>query len=681
MSGSKRSDGEIGSDTDSDSCEEEDEVGKELTDDVEKDFFRTLCFLKKKDPKIYDKNVRFFKEEVSSNPMSSEIKKRKNIPLMLRDYERNLLTGHGGTLSDDEPERSNIMRPGSPTYVEEQQELRETFRNIVNENSECETDSEDKLGGLFEKRCSTEKGAAQGNEDEEYVKWLKGKKDNLHDKEIESDLKFLHDYWNNPSLDAEEKFLRDYILNKRFLENDATQPVDYTQLSEEERELEEQTEFEYKYNYRFEEPDREFIKRYPRIMGDSLRRKNERRKEKREEVKKLKLQEKEKKRQELKRLMNLKEKEVLAKIEELKTLTGNQQLAFEADSEDDFDASKHDRLMEKIFNEDFYSQDDPGFNKELIEEELWNNGKERESNQEDGINMDLYCEDPNFVMDCDYSPEQAAAKKKETRCRRRKDKHKRTTFSEIIHQEKPLFDPETHKTFESYLDEYYDIDCEDFIGDLPCRYKYSQTVANSYGLTIEEILAADDKELDRWCSMKRVTQLQPEYKELNDLKVFEKKGQDEMLKRKILPSLYKTDSTEDTNNEMGTGEDTNHAVNCTSGNKKKHKKKKKSVNGISKTNVTNKKSEIVNTGVCKKRKNEDQGKSHKTKIRNGFYADSNRQCAHKKEEATNKKHASNNSGELKYSNISDARLQAYGIKPKKFKNKLKYGKLSKGESW
>lgn len=90
-------------------------------------------------------------------------------------------------------------------------------------------------------------------------------------------------------------------------------------------------------------------------------------------------------------------------------------------------------------------------------------------------------------MDCDYRPEEATLSKKESRRQRRKSKHIRTTFNEIIGKKKPFFDPESHKTFETYLDEYFNIDCEDFIFDLPCRYKYSQTIPNSYGLTIEEV--------------------------------------------------------------------------------------------------------------------------------------------------------------------------------------------------
>lgn len=90
-------------------------------------------------------------------------------------------------------------------------------------------------------------------------------------------------------------------------------------------------------------------------------------------------------------------------------------------------------------------------------------------------------------MDCEYEPALDKTKPKASRSRRRKDKHRRTTVSEAVSREKPKFDPEVHHSFKEYLDEYYAIDCEDFIGDMPCRFKYRRTVPNSYGLTIEEV--------------------------------------------------------------------------------------------------------------------------------------------------------------------------------------------------
>merc|ERR1711974_97470 len=103
--------------------------------------------------------------------------------------------------------------------------------------------------------------------------WLAGQKEWLSDEKLQTSMSGLKSFWSKSDLDEGEKFLKDYLLNKRYkdTENEDYVPT-YDQvvhdsdenLSEDEKNVEQQEEFEHKFNFRFEEPDEEFIKRYPR---------------------------------------------------------------------------------------------------------------------------------------------------------------------------------------------------------------------------------------------------------------------------------------------------------------------------------------------------------------------------------------------------------------------------------
>ena len=186
----------------------------------------------------------------------------------------------------------------------------------------------------------------------------------------------MHDYWNDPKLNEGERFLRDYILNKRYLDKEESEeeddeqdeeekstetketkekkgdtPLDYVDFSEEEEIVENQEEIERKYNFRFEDPDPEFIKSYPRTVADSMRRKDTKRKEKRDEYKKRKELEKLKKKEEIKRLKSLKRKEIQDKIEKLKKVTGMEDIKLTVeDLEKDFDPDEYEKTIEVIKN-------------------------------------------------------------------------------------------------------------------------------------------------------------------------------------------------------------------------------------------------------------------------------------------------------------------------------------------
>ncbi|XP_063385570.1 protein KRI1 homolog [Cydia fagiglandana] len=486
------SDASLSSDSEDDSDEP-----PEVSEETETQFLKTLALLKTKDPRIYDPNFKFFENEKKEEEKKPEVK-----TLSFADSD------------DDDDDDGNIFK------VEKAAEVK-----------------------------STENPVKTDIKTEKIKDFLTGKAEHINNP-VERDLAPLKALWSDPKLNEGEAFLRDYILNKKYLEDgDAGEAGDKIRddadLEADEAIVEEQGKFERAYNFRFEEPDEEYLKRFPRTMN-YIRPKDDRRARKRAEVRERKEEEKKKKMDEIARMKALKLKEIQEKIAKIKEVTGNQDLAFrEEDMESEFDPNEHDRRMKEIFDEEYYGEVDnekpvfPDLDEEL-EIENWEKFEEEETAENEP-----HCEDDEFNMDADYNPKQARLnlleELQQNMTKKRRNRKKKSKLAELLTTEKPKFVPTVaDKTYSQYMEEYYKMDCEDVIGgDLPTRFKYREVVPNDYGLTIEEILLADDKELTQWVPLKKIVRHQPVHVEKGEVKVYRQKAADERLKKKVLPSLFK----------------------------------------------------------------------------------------------------------------------------------------------
>ncbi|KAG0427380.1 hypothetical protein HPB47_025568, partial [Ixodes persulcatus] len=288
--------------------------------------------------------------------------------------------------------------------------------------------------------------------------------------------------------------------------------------------------------------------------------------------------EKELKKEEIKRLKALKRKEILDKLERLKEITGNDQVGFaDEDIDGDFDPQEtfstrtttNRRAKSKSpktpLTEEVGLEDWDNWNGEQGEEEAGDEGGyDCDDNGEDYDEADpsvsspqLWCLGHEFRHTCrrsvfytgnsEFSAEMTPFSNFEKQVlitnigacsmMKRGKRRRRSVFAKTISKKKPLFDPSS-KTFEEYFDEYYKLDFEDIVGGMPTRFRYRTVVPNDFGLTVDEILAAKDKELNRWCSVKKTCQHRPEHEEFQELQNYKKKASNLALKRKIFPSLF-----------------------------------------------------------------------------------------------------------------------------------------------
>ncbi|RUS69444.1 hypothetical protein EGW08_022796 [Elysia chlorotica] len=490
---------------DSDSSSEEEEIRS--TPQMDKDWLRAYAVVRFKQPRLYKEGEKFFKD--TAKPVS----KKKEKTTTLKDHERKFILEKGGI--DEECKIPETVVGKS--YFEEQEEIKKNLKAAIGDSSSNESDGEE---DLLVKADKTEEQKQQ--EENEYLEWLKGERESLGDPDAEAELAPLKQYWNDPSLSEKERVLRDYILNNGYMDqdesdsdsdDDAPTEVKGPDPDEEEKFLAEAEKYEHKYNFRHEEPG-----------GD---------------------EEKEKVKDEIRLLQKLQMEEKMEKLEKLRKIAHKPELDYDLDA--DFDPDKHNEIMKKYFDDDYYEEDDanqkPEFDYDAAideeEDEWWkerlqekgdeeveeeNDGSENaetSQDQEEADNAEPDVDDPNFIMDADFDPSRDY----------KAEKKRAKKYGKAFAKKLPIFDPTT-KTFDEYIDEYL----KDKINDLP--FTYRKVVPNDYGLTTEEILSLPDRELNAWVSVKKMSQFRTPREEAEERRRFQARASDLEKKKKILPSLF-----------------------------------------------------------------------------------------------------------------------------------------------
>ena len=502
------SDGSI----DSEDAESEDDDAELLTTSLDLQIVKTINSIRKKDPKIYEKNNVWFEgaedEDEDEEDEDDEDDRGKDDesgkkPKRYKDVLREQLLSKGADIEDSDAhgQRNNeTKKKNKLIYDHEQEKMRKEFLQTIADN-DSDAASSDEMTLQVKKKSNAELLREQEELQkvlDEMTKLGKKSKAKSSNEEPSAD-EFLSDYI------LKQKWKSGYSLKER--DDDADNPdEDAVDFDEDEEELDKMENFESKYNFRFEElqdsgdanavgglKDIQVVGHARNVQG-SVRKEDEKRKQERERRKERKDREKRVKEAEIKRLKNLKRQELMSRLEKIGQIGGiNENIGIDIDElDEEWDPVKHEQMMQKQFGSEYYNETDniePNEEEERILQEIENDQENYggiEEPEDDGVGT-------------------VAALLKAKKRNEKRNKKGRKQSSEYVEEEDFEYDEATQEKIDKLNEELYKLDYEDIVGGVPCRFKYRQVEAQDYGLSAEDILNAEDNELNQFLSLKKLS--------------------------------------------------------------------------------------------------------------------------------------------------------------------------------
>jgi protein KRI1 len=474
---------------------EEDDAAELLDETLDDEVNATLQALRAKDPRIYNKEVKFYREADEDGGDTDGVDKEQSMTLK-QYHTKNLLDG---TFTAEDYEDAPPK-----TYAQEQEEVRQNLVKEMHAAADEDGEGDDFLVAKPKPKSS--------------------KKDRV--KITAADVVQAD---KDP-----ETFLSNFMASRAWVPSGTSrfQPLDSDDSSEEAA----ADEWENSYNLYFEDTSgaNEKIMSYARdaVASTTVRRDDATgRRKAREAARTKREQERQQKEQELARLRKLKVEEMEQKVQQIRKIGGLSGRDFKMDEwkdvlEADWSDDQWDVEMQKRFGDSYYEERDAGsddegavskkkgakkpkFDDDIDIKDLIPDFKDDEDERPD---ITLSSDEEDVAQDSDANDEPSASKKSS-----KKRKQDRADAKSAARRDRRLIE----NLVDSNLEYETKLAAKP---NAPTRFRYRETSPISFGLTPRDILLADDKDLNEFAGLKKFASFRDPAKKKKDKKHLSKKA-------------------------------------------------------------------------------------------------------------------------------------------------------------
>ncbi len=483
--------GDVQDQSSDESTSESEDEGALATAALDSEILATIKAIRSKDPRVYDENARFY-NAVERDDSTSEPKAKKEMPMHLQDYHRqNLLNGGN---EEDRDHQDTLL-----TYNQEQEQLKDSILKEIHataagaDNDPNATDSND-----------------------EFLVAKKRPKPRHQEPVLDVD---------NADKDP-ETYLSNFMASRVWTQTDQRQLQPFESDDEEDERRAE--EYEQAYNFRFEDPAKsnEKLRSHARDLAAkySVRREEGHPRQKRREADKAsKEAAKQEVRDDKARLRKLRIEEAEEKVRRIKRAAGLHTKDLQPEDwsrfvDEDWDDAKWEDEMQRRFGDDYYAGDDFESDEQG---ELGAKRKRKKPKFDDDIDIKDIVPDYEDDEKKMFSLSDGDVVDADEAGSRRTKKHQNSM------EGKKKGSRKERRIIEQLVDDQLQLELEHSMPKSKSKstgFRYRGTSPQSFGLTAQDILMADDSSLNQFAGLKKLAAFRDADRKRKDQKHLGKKA-------------------------------------------------------------------------------------------------------------------------------------------------------------